>query len=62
MNDSRPLQRKDSATGDDSVGNVSNQFVLLIGGLAASAHFKVYLFKNDFFFSAAEDSAGRTRA
>lgn len=28
----------------DSAGNVSSQFVLLIGGLAQFAHFKVYLF------------------
>ena len=46
----------------DSVGNMSSQFVLLIGGLAQFAHFSVcfffspFLFNNMCNFLAAEDS------
>lgn len=41
----------------DSVGDLSSQFVLLIGELAQFAHFKVCL-SNTCNFLAAEDSAG----
>lgn len=53
----REREREPQQLVTDAVGDVSSQFVLLIGGLAQFAHFKVY-FSNTCNFLAAEDSAG----